>query len=142
MKKFVAMMAMMVIMLMTATGMAAESTAMPKVYLNDLEHIVWNDDCDLHIVMYMSMPEYESVRLEMNISFNDNEWENYNHGVTKLYDNNTGELLDEIGGNLCADVDCSSKDIETVRRNMMTYIDNYDFEADTEKGLKYYSIWF
>lgn len=142
MKKFVAMMVMVIMMLMAAVGMAESATLMPKINLNDLENTVWGDDYDLHISMYMSMPEYEYVRLEINVSFNDNEWQNYNAGKATLYDGNTGEFIDEIDGNLCANVDCSSKDIETVRRNMLTYIEEYDFEADAEKGVRYYSIWF
>lgn len=142
MKKFVAMMVMVIMMLMAAVGMAESATLMPKINLNDLENTVFGDNYDLHISMYMSMPEYEYVRLEINVSFNDNEWQNYNAGKATLYDGNTGEFIDEIDGNLCADVDCSSKDIETVRRNMMAYIERYDFEADAEKGVRYYSIWF
>lgn len=141
MKKFVAMV-MMAIMILTMVNGLAESTVLPKIYLNDLDNMSWGDDYDLHIAMYMSMPEYESVRLELNVSFNDNEWENYNHGVAKLYDNNTGEFIDEIGGNLTEEIDCSSKDVETVRKNMVEYIETYDFEADAEKGVRYYSIWF
>lgn len=142
MKKFVAMMAMVIMMLMTATGMAAESTVIPEVHLNDLDRMSWSDGCDLHVVMYMSMPEYEYVRMELNVSFNDNDWENYNHGTATLYDGNTGEFIDAIEGNISDGVDCSSKDIETVRNNMMNYVNNYDFEADAERGVKYYSIWF
>lgn len=142
MKKFVTMMVMVIMMLMAAVGMAESATLMPKINLNDLENTVYGDGYDLHISMYMSMPEYEYVRLEINVSFNDNKWQNYNAGKATLYDGNTGEFIDEINGNLCADVDCSSKDIETVRRNMLTYIEEYDFEADAEKGVRYYSIWF
>lgn len=142
MKKFVAMMVTVIMMLMAmTTGMATEAIK-PAIHLNNLDRMSWSDDYDLHITMYMSMPEYESVRLEMNVSFNDNEWENYNHGVAKLYDGNTGEFIDEITGNLASEIDCSSKDIETVRRVMVDYVNSYDFEADAERGLKYYSIWF
>lgn len=142
MKKFVAMMVMVIMMLTAMTTGMAEESVRPTIHLNDLDNMSWGDDYDLHITMYMSMPEYEAVRIEMSVSFNDNEWENYNHGVAKAYDVNTGEFIDEIDGNIADDVDCSSKDVETVRSNLMEYANNYDFEADAEKGVRYYSIWF
>lgn len=142
MKKFVATMFMVIVMLTAAVGMAESATLTPEIHLNDLENTVWGDDYDWHITMYMSMPEYEYVRLEINVSFNDNEWQNYNDGVATLYNANTGEFIYEIDGNVSYDVDCSSKDLETVRSIMMDYIANYNFEADAERGVRYYSIWF
>ena len=142
MKKFMVTMVMVLIIVLTmVTGMAEDFK--PAIYYNDLENMEWNDGQDFHITMYVSMPEFENVnRLEISVSFNDNEWQNYNEGMTTIYDHE-GKYIDSSIGSINKGIDCSSKDINTIRKNMTEYVNNFDFEKEHEEtGIRYYSIWF
>lgn len=141
MKKFVAMMVMVIMMLAMATGMADTAVTKPEIHQYD-QSIFWSQDWDLRMEFYAQLPEYGYVCMIITTSFNDNAYENYNHGTVKAFDANTGELIDETEGNIVDGIDCSSKDVDTVRENIMNYVENYDYEADAERGVIYYSIWF
>ena len=123
------------------TGMAEDFK--PVIYYNDLENMEWNDNQDFHVTMYVSMPEFDNAnRLEISVSFNDNEWQNYNEGMVTLYDHE-GKYIDSSIGNINKDIDCSSKDIDTIRKNMTEYLNNFDFKKEYEEtGIRYFRIWF
>ena len=141
MKKFVTMV-MVLMMVLTAPIGVADEDFKPIIHLNDLKNMSFEDDYDLHVTMYVSMPEWDSVRLEINVSFNDNENDNYNSGWVFLYDNE-GNYIDGSVGNINKEIDCSSKDVEKVRENLLDYLNNFDFEKEyKETGIRYYSIWF
>ena len=143
MKKFVVMVMAMVIALMATMTIGMADTAdnqKPKIQMYDLESMSFGDDYDLHISMWVQIPECENAHVEMGFHFTDDASQNYTEGVAKVYDGNTGRLIDETTGWLSADVDCSSKDVETVRHQLLEFAENYDYEQ--EEGIKYYMISF
>ena len=137
MKKFVAMVLVTVLAVVYGAAIAENQ---PKIEMYDLDRMVWGDDYDLHISMWLGLPEYENAHVVMRFRFVDDPEHNYTEGVATLYDGNTGEFIDETTGWLAADIDASSMDVETVRKNLYEYATNYNFEADEE--VRYGSIIF
>lgn len=110
----------------------------PEVILEKPENSVY-DNYEIHMDMYMTMPDYGDVIIKIAASRDDTEPYG-NSGECKAYSRD-GEYIDEIGGSIVVDYsDC--RDVEDMINVTVNYVNEYEsYEYDAEQGVTYEKIY-
>lgn len=113
-------------------------TTIPTLIMEKPENEVY-DECELHMDMYMTMPDYGDVIIKIAVS-RDDESLYGNSGTAKAYSSD-GEYIDELGGSIVVDLrGCETREqmIAAVREHVINY--EY-YERDAEEGVTYDKIY-
>lgn len=124
-----------------ALGSNREDPFKPEIYLYDWDSMD-TGSYDYEMAYTLSDPEYGDVIIKAYLTFTDDASRYYNTAELYLYDAETGEVKDERHDDWLS-IDCSSKDRSTVQKNIIDYMNEYDFTSDYEEyGLRVYKMWF
>lgn len=137
MKKCVLMMAI-VLLAITATFTFANADNLVPEIIVEQPADYQNDGYELHMNMYMSMPEYGAVIIKIAVNKDDSAVYG-NVGGARAFDTD-GNYIGDIGGSIVvdfSDCECQADMVEAVHN----YICDYPYYSrDAEEGVTYEKI--
>lgn len=115
----------------------ADNSFVPEIIMENPDR-EFNDEHEIHMWMYMTMPDYGDVIIKIAVSRDDTSAYG-NSGEAKAYTRD-GEYIDEIGGSVVVDYS-SCETIEDMNLATYNHAAHYDYKNDAEEGIFYEKIY-
>lgn len=138
-KNFVVFMAAILTIVAIIGFTTAEADGLiPQVIMEKPENSEY-DGHEIHMDMYMTMPEYGDVIVKIAVSRDDTA--TYGNSGTATAYTAKGEYIGDIGGAIIVDFG-SCETIEDMRNIVIDYVASYEYyERDAQEGLTYDKIY-